>query len=197
MRFQTISFFLVGFLLSAFGIQRLWNYLGKDFTILPRLTYRRALVLTGLWGLLFVLVLTMISGARELMTPGAWEKHGATYRLTNPPSTISPPEELDRQRHQKLEWAREMLRLYADSHNGRFPTEPLEAGLTADAWETPGAAPRAYLYVQGQSLRGKNAPLVYEPDVFGEIRLVLFTSGEIRRLNAVEIAQALMADELR
>ena len=26
-------------------------------------------------------VLAMISGARELMTPGAWEKHGATYRL--------------------------------------------------------------------------------------------------------------------
>jgi len=26
-------------------------------------------------------VLTMISGARELMTPGAWEKDGAIYRL--------------------------------------------------------------------------------------------------------------------
>jgi hypothetical protein len=34
-----------------------------------------------LWGLLFLLILTMISGARELMTPGAWEKHGSTYRL--------------------------------------------------------------------------------------------------------------------
>ena len=30
----------------------------------------------------------MISGARELMTPGAWEKHGATYQLTkDEPST--------------------------------------------------------------------------------------------------------------
>ena len=34
-----------------------------------------------LWGLLFMLVLTMISGARELLTPGAWEKKGATYQL--------------------------------------------------------------------------------------------------------------------
>ncbi len=34
-----------------------------------------------IWGLLFVLVLTMISGARELMTPGAWEKEGFTYVL--------------------------------------------------------------------------------------------------------------------
>jgi hypothetical protein len=30
---------------------------------------------------LFLLVLTMISGARELMTPGAWEKKGFTYQL--------------------------------------------------------------------------------------------------------------------
>ena len=33
------------------------------------------------WGSLFVLVLTMISGARELMTPGAWKKDGITYVL--------------------------------------------------------------------------------------------------------------------
>lgn len=37
--------------------------------------------LVVLWGLLFIVVLAMISGARELMTPGAWEKQGATYRL--------------------------------------------------------------------------------------------------------------------
>ena len=28
------------------------------------------------------IVLTMISGARELMTPGAWERNGVTYRLS-------------------------------------------------------------------------------------------------------------------
>jgi hypothetical protein len=38
-----------------------------------------------LWGLLFLLILTMISGARELMTPGAWEKHGSTYELKDAP----------------------------------------------------------------------------------------------------------------
>ena len=46
----------------------------------------KALGVVFLWGLLFVLVLTMISGARELMTPGAWEKKGLTYRLTDDPS---------------------------------------------------------------------------------------------------------------
>src|SRR5207245_6921730 len=114
MRVQTISFFLMGFLLSAFGIQRLWNYLGKDFTILPRLTYRRALGLTALWGLVFVLVLTMISGARELMTPGAWAKQGLTYRLTNQRTTPSPQEQLDKLRYEKLELVRDSLWRYAN-----------------------------------------------------------------------------------
>src|SRR5262245_37003631 len=69
LRLQTLSFFLVGFLFCAWLIQRLWNWLRKDFTSLPRLSYGKAVGLVGLWGLVFILVLTMISGARELMTP--------------------------------------------------------------------------------------------------------------------------------
>jgi hypothetical protein len=190
-RVQTISFFLLGFLLSAFGIQRLWNYLGRDFTALPRLTYRRSLCLTALWGLLFVLVLTMISGTRELMTPGAWEKYGATYRLTNQPDTPTPQEQLDKQRYEKLDLVREHLWQYANLHNNTFPPDPGAANLTGNAWVTPGAFSIAYLYVRGQSLQDMAVPLVYEPDVFGEPRLVLLTNGEIRRMTAVEIAQEL------
>src|SRR5579885_1034700 len=74
MRVQTISFFLMGLLFSSWIVQLLWNYLCRDFSFLPRLSYGKALSAVILWGLLFVLVLTMISGARELMTPGAWEK---------------------------------------------------------------------------------------------------------------------------
>ncbi len=85
MRVQTISFFAMGLLLSSWFVQLLWNYLRRDFSVLPRLNYGRALGVVILWGLLFVLVLTMISGARELMTPGAWEKQGATYRLSQDP----------------------------------------------------------------------------------------------------------------
>jgi hypothetical protein len=81
MRVQAISFFLVCFLLSAWVVQGIWNSLRGDFPRLPRLSYRRSLGLVGLWGLLFLLVLTMISGARELMTPGAWRKEGYTYKL--------------------------------------------------------------------------------------------------------------------
>jgi len=80
-RFQAISFFLLGLLLSTWAVQGLWNFLARDFTRLPRITFPKALAVVVLWGLCFIVVLTMISGARELMTPGAWKKTGATYSL--------------------------------------------------------------------------------------------------------------------
>lgn len=81
MRVEVISFFLVVLLVSAGLVQVLWNYLRRGFERLPRLTYGKAVGLVVLWGLLFVIVLLMISGARKLMTPGAWERDGAVYRL--------------------------------------------------------------------------------------------------------------------
>ena len=80
-RFDTISFFLALILLLALCVKGLWNALAKDFQKMPRLTYPKALAAVTLWGLLFLIVLSMISGARELMTPGAWEKQGVTYKL--------------------------------------------------------------------------------------------------------------------
>jgi len=86
MRIEAISFFLLLFLGSAKLIQWIWNGLRSSFARLPRLSYAKALGLTFLWGMLFMVVLTMVSGARELMTPGAWERHGATYRLKEAPA---------------------------------------------------------------------------------------------------------------
>jgi len=83
-RFQTISFFLLVFALCSAVVMFLWNYLQRDFPRLPRLTFGRAAAGVFLWGLLFVIVLTMISGARELMTPRAWEQRGYTYQLVEP-----------------------------------------------------------------------------------------------------------------
>lgn len=84
LRLHAISFFGVCLLGIAWAIQAVWNSLSNDFPRLPRISYRRSLGLMGLWGLLFLLVLTMISGARELMTPGAWKKNGLTYQLAQP-----------------------------------------------------------------------------------------------------------------
>lgn len=84
-RLQAISFFLLGVFASALAVWALWNFLVRDFPRVPRLTYFKALAIVVLWGLLFVVVLTMISGARELMTPGAWQKNGVTYSLVDEP----------------------------------------------------------------------------------------------------------------
>jgi hypothetical protein len=85
LRVEVISFFLMGLLLSAGVVMLVWNGLARDFVWLPRLNFARACGVVVLWGLLFVMVLTMISGARELMTPGAWEKQGVTYKLRESP----------------------------------------------------------------------------------------------------------------
>jgi hypothetical protein len=82
LRLQNISFFAAVLLISAALIRFVWNRLRTDFPRLPRLTYPKALGLIALWGLLFLLVLAMISGARELLTPGAWKRDGPTHRLT-------------------------------------------------------------------------------------------------------------------
>ncbi len=92
LRLQSISFFLVVFLVSALVVRGIWNAFRADFPRLPHLSYAKALGLVGLWGLLFVLVLTMISGVRELMTPGAWKKDGVTYALADDKKPTAPRE---------------------------------------------------------------------------------------------------------
>lgn len=105
-RLQGISFFLAGVLLSALVFRLIWNHLAKDFTFLPKMSYVSALATLLLWGMLFVLVLTMISGARELMTPGAWKRRGATYELRNDEQTPTPsPTEKSRAEEPKAEGA--------------------------------------------------------------------------------------------
>src|SRR5690242_11113016 len=129
MRVQGISFFLAVFLLSAAFVRLLWNRLARDFTSLPRLTYGKAVGVVVLWGLLFVLVLTMISGARELMTPGAWEKKGATYQLAD--DTHAKTLEL---RKLQLEKLRVALWEYADFNENRFPEATSDPAIPAALW---------------------------------------------------------------
>src|SRR5262249_2140552 len=94
-RLQTISFFVMTFLFCALAVMLLWNYLRRDFAWMPRLSFGRAAAAVFLWGLLFVVVLTMISGARELMTPVAWEKQGYTYKLKNAPAPLTSAADAD------------------------------------------------------------------------------------------------------
>ena len=83
-RLQAISFFAFVFALATIAYWVLWNNLAHSFSVLPRLGLARAACLTLLLGSIFVVVLTMISGARELLTPGAWRKEGVTYTVPRP-----------------------------------------------------------------------------------------------------------------
>lgn len=177
LRVQGISFFVVLLLASAFAIQRIWNGLRADFTSLPLLSYKRALGLVILWGLLFLLVLTMISGARELMTPGAWRKDGATYKLS--PATDEP------ERRARLESLRATLWSYAEKHQGALPPETApEVSGSFQVVDHPRAA--RYVYVNGRKV-GEAEPVAFEPGVYGSSRLVLLATGAIELWPAAKL----------
>lgn len=186
MRLQTISFFLLAFLLSAWAVQGLWNWLRRDFDRLPRLTYRRSLAMVTLWGLLFVLVLTMISGARELMTPGAWEPTpGAlTYQLAGRPAAA----QTGAQRRAKLSALREALWDYARQRH-QLPPDAWDPALPAHLWETTDLSRVRYIYRPGQTIGDKDALIAYEPVIYGS-SLGIYGDGRIDGVSLAQIQSA-------
>lgn len=185
MRLQTISFFLLGFFVSALGIQWIWNSLRGDFPRIPRLSYGKAVGIVSLWGLLFLLVLTMISGARELMTPGAWRKEGYTYKLQDESKRPIPEQESARRQGLDRLWG--ALWTYAQGHEGRFPADATGLGIPEEFWRIPDPSGMRYVYRGGQVTNQGATPLALEPELFGDGRLLLLTSGEIRWMNAEEM----------
>lgn len=195
MRFSAISFFTVGVLVSALVVKVLWNSLAKDFTKLPRLGYGRSLALVVLWGFLFLFVLTMIAGARELMTPEAWQLQGLTYKIVsqdeqNASAEDESPDSLDLRR-QRLEGLKLALWDYALKHDGRFPESLEEPGL--DGWKhhVVGVPGLLYGYVPGKTADGPAELLAFEPNVFGDSRLVLHTDGTMTVVSGEEIRRIL------
>ena len=177
-RLQAISFFLGVLFLSAIIVRWLWNAIQRDFPNLPRLSFGKALAGVLLWGLLFVIVLAMISGARELMTPGAWRKQGYTYRLDEQPSS---PQEPSREmlRRQHLERLRTALWHFAATHDGRFPSPEEATAIPRELWEIPDSGGLRYHYVSGLSAGHSPTPFVVGPELEPDRRLVLRINGDI------------------
>ncbi|WP_422924826.1 hypothetical protein [Singulisphaera sp. PoT] len=193
LRLQSISFFLATFLVCAWLFQRIWNGLTGDFPRLPRLSFRRAIGVMTLWGLLFLIVLTMISGARELLTPGAWRKDGLTYKLDEAKTKPAPnpdPAKLSLRR-QKLESLGLLLSHYAESHGGQFPPDAQVAEIPEKAWVVPDPSEMKYRYIQGQRQGGDERPLAIEPAIFDKHPLVLFTSLAVRPMTFEQIKNLL------
>ena len=187
LRLQAISFFLMGLLVSAFAVQHIWNWLQRDFSQLPRLTFIKSCGIVVLWGLLFVIVLTMISGARELMTPGAWEKNGLTYKLRE--ETTAAVEDGDelQLRQQQIEQLGEALMQYARAHDGRFPPSREDAEINPDRWRVPGSVGMRYVYLPSESDRRGDEPLVCEPNIYDGQLFVLSTKGVVTQVSYDEL----------
>ena len=79
-RLDSISFFLAIYVLCAVLFRWVWNVLARDFAWMPRLTFKKSLAVLVVAGLFMYFILTMISGARELLTPGAWARNGTRAR---------------------------------------------------------------------------------------------------------------------
>src|SRR6185369_14768900 len=137
--------------------------------------------LVVLWGLLFIVVLTMISGARELMTPGAWRKQGWTYKLASASTLPNSQEEI---RH-ALEDLRQALWHYAAIHDGKFPP-PDSSAIDPNLWEIPGWPGLRFLYIAGRHAEAAGQLLVYSPELDGDNRPVLMTNGMIGHLRSTE-----------
>ncbi len=209
-RLQVISFFLVLALALAFVFQRCWHVLAKDFPRLPVLSYKKSLAIIFVASLFCGLILTMISGARELMTPGAWNKVGAVYKLREPKQ--EPMVWLDHARRRGMEQFRDALWEYAHRHGSKLPDDFLKAGISQTIWRSPdlSGTPYGYLLRRDKKVGALDVPketlavptaesgsyvLAYEPMTFGEERFVLFSSGEVVKLTAKQLFDRVTADE--
>jgi len=194
LRVEVISFFGMVFLACSAVVQWLWNSLRSDFPRLPLLSFPRAAGLTLVWGLLCLLVLTMISGARELLTPGAWRKEGLTYALPGaveaqpsaawePDPSLSDAKRLRQLRSESLQALfAEMSRYFAE-HDQTYPS----ADEFEQSWssrfplpERPGAR---YVYGVASGESNEKQILVFEPLVYDDSRLALLSSGKIAEIS--------------
>lgn len=182
-RLEIISLFAVAVLASAFVVQGVWNGLKVEFPRLPYLTYRKALAVVFLWGLLFVIVLTMISGARELMTPGAWIQKGNTYELasTHPTETASDssPSNHTAERRDRIALLGGMLIELRD-HNSGLPL--IRSGVSPhdeQMWFVPQAYGLQYVYIPELTHNPTPPILLAEPEFFTDGRLVVWAGGKV------------------
>jgi len=188
-RLESVSFFCVIYLLLALGVMGLWNYLAKSFDWMPRINYRRALALMLISGLFLYVILTMISGARELMTPGAWDKRGVGYELNA--GEQAPSKDVRRKAIENLQTE---LWEYAKQHDGKLPKSLFDDSFATQKWGLPHMR-GYYAYISGRKIgRGRDV-VVYEPSVMGRKRFVILTDGSIELWREDTLKKRLGLDE--
>lgn len=184
-RLDVISFFILVYLLCAVVFRWLWNLLAKDFPWMPPLSFKRSMALLVVAGLFMYFILTMISGARELMTPGAWAKSGITYKLQTPDRDPKPW--LDAARKHALEILRDALRDYAVKHEGRLPVHAYVSDFNPALWKGSHPEGQWLIYIPGLTFGPSNRVLVYEPATYGATRWALLTDGSVVQMSGGEL----------
>jgi hypothetical protein len=137
----------------------------------------------------------MISGARELMTPGAWVKQGSTYKLRETELSVANRQaKLVSSRVERLRELHRHLTLYADGHDGAYPPSQEGAGIDYSHWRIVDLPPGTSLvYVPGRRRQGPPQPLAYEPEVYDSDPFVLLTDGRIEPMRPIEIKRLVEA----
>jgi hypothetical protein len=183
LRFEEISFFIFLLLVCSALFQLLWNHAVKGFAAVPQLKFGQSLCLSILLGLAMLLILAMISGIREVLTPGAWHRQGSSYRLNEPSQEPA--------RRRSLEQLRGALFDYANRAQGRFPPNDFVPEIPDKLWESPDQLGTHYIYSGGLTTNDIAALLAAEPLNFGDQRFVLLVSGDIRQISSEEIDRRL------
>lgn len=188
-RLDVLSFFLFAYLVLGLAVKGLWNSLSRSHPRLPRLSYRNALALLLLSGLFLYVILTMISGARELLTPGAWEKQGIGYRLRQNEGKMESKE----LRRSRFETLRDQIWEYAEDHQGEAPLSPFSGEVPRALWRLHDGH---YLgYSRPQKIGTGRDIVAYEPTSAGPRRYVLLNDGSIEDWSEGRLDSALSQQE--
>ena len=166
-------------MVCAFVLELLWNHAIKELSGVPRLKFIQAFCVALLLGLSMLLILTMISGIREVLPPDAWRHQGTSYRLNDPAQEPA--------RRRSMEQLRSALFDYARAHDGKFPAHDFVPEIAAKLWESPDQFGSHYVYSGGLTTNDLGSLLAIEPPNFGDRRFVLRVSGEIEALSRTEI----------
>ncbi len=193
-RLDAISLFLVAFALAAWILLKAWNRLARDFSWMPCLRYRGALAALVVSGLFVYTAMSLIAGARELMTPGAWVRTGSTHRIAYPERDPKPW--LESGRRLALEHLRGLLWTHATAHEGTLPGNRSDGTIPESAWSGVHPASEPLAYVPGRRPGGGSAIVVYEPDAYGPVRFALQEDGVVVKLSPADLRKRLVEETI-
>ena len=160
--------------------------------------YPNALALMLVSGLLMYVVLTMISGARELMTPGAWQKQGIGYQLRDEPGGTPKAERLrametlkGRARIKRTMWSRHAQEYEAKINSGDLISI---AEVVRDLYRSESQPEQSYserqLYEAALDRMAREIAVVEKLDERGAVQRITEVLAKSARGRSVAAAEA-------